>query len=53
MAKKGNRALVKLRSTESGYIYYTSKNRRTSTERIELKKYDPIVRKHVIFRETK
>jgi len=53
MAKKGNRVLVKLRSTESGHMYYTSKNRRTTTQRIELRKYDPIVRKHVIYRETK
>ncbi len=53
MAKKGNRVLVKLRSTESGYIYYTEKNRRNDQGRIEFKKYDPIVRKHVIFRETK
>lgn len=53
MAKKGNRVLVKLRSTESGHMYYTTKNRRTTTQRIELRKYDPIVRKHVIYRETK
>ena len=53
MAKKGNRLLVKLRSTESGYMYYTYKNRRNTTARLELRKYDPIVRKHVIFKETK
>lgn len=53
MAKKGNRVLVKLRSTESGHMYYTSKNRRTTTQRIELRKYDPIVRRHVIYRETR
>jgi large subunit ribosomal protein L33 len=53
VAKKGNRVLVKLRSTESGHIYYTQKNKRNDTNRIELRKYDPIVRKHVLYKETK
>jgi large subunit ribosomal protein L33 len=42
-----------MRSSESGHIYYTQKNRRNDTQRLELKKYDPIVRRHVIYRETK
>lgn len=53
MAKKGNRVLVKLKSTESGHMYITEKNRRNDTGRLELKKYDPFVRRHVIYRETK
>ena len=53
MAKKGNRIIVKLKSTESGHMYITSKNRRTTTARLELKKYDPLIRRHVIYRETK
>jgi large subunit ribosomal protein L33 len=53
MAKKGNRIVVKMKSTESGHMYITSKNRRTTTARLELKKYDPLVRRHVIYRETK
>ena len=53
MAKKGNRIVVKLRSTESGHMYITSKNRQNDTQRLELKKYDPLVRKHVVYRETK
>ena len=53
MAKKGNRTLVKLRSSESGHMYYTQKNRRNDTQRLEIKKYDPMVRRHVIYRETK
>jgi large subunit ribosomal protein L33 len=53
MAKKGNRVLVKLRSTESGHMYYTQKNRKNDANRLELKKYDPFVRKHVVYRETK
>lgn len=53
MAKKGNRVLVKLRSSESGHMYYTFKNRRNDQGRLELKKYDPLVRRHVIYKETK
>ena len=53
MAKKGNRIVVKLKSTESGHMYITQKNRRNDTGRLELKKYDPLLRRHVIYRETK
>lgn len=53
MAKKGPRVLVKLRSTESSHMYISEKNRRNDTQRLELKKYDPILRRHVIYRETK
>lgn len=53
MAKKGQRIVVKLRSTESGHMYITQKSRRNTTARLELRKYDPIVRKHVVYRETK
>jgi large subunit ribosomal protein L33 len=53
MAKKGNRVVIKIRSTESGHMYVTSKNRRNDPGRLEIKKYDPLIRKHVIYRETK
>ena len=53
MAKKGPRVIVKMRSTESSHMYLTEKNRRNDTGRLELRKYDPLVRKHVIYRETK
>lgn len=53
MAKKGNRVMIKLRSSESGHMYYTQKNKRNDTTRIELMKYDPLVRKHVLYKETK
>ncbi len=53
MAKSG-RELIKLESTAgTGYFYVTSKNRRTMTGKLELKKYDPRVRKHVKFVEKK
>jgi large subunit ribosomal protein L33 len=53
MAKAQARETVKLRSTESPFVYTTSKNKRNTTERLQLKKYDPVVRKHVIFKEQK
>ena len=45
---------IKLESTAgTGYFYTTKKNPRTMTEKLEMKKYDPKVRKHVIFKEAK
>jgi large subunit ribosomal protein L33 len=45
---------VKLLSTaDTGYFYVTKKNSRTQTEKLSMKKYDPVVRKHVDFKETK
>ena len=49
-------ATVKIRlvsSANTGFFYVTKKNPRTSTEKISFKKYDPIARKHVEFKETK
>ncbi|MEG7772370.1 50S ribosomal protein L33 [Listeria monocytogenes] len=44
--------MIKLKSTAgTGYTYVTRKNRRNNPDRITLKKYDPVVRKHVDFRE--
>jgi len=53
MAKKGARVLVKMQSTESGHIYHTEKSRRNDPQRLELKKFDPVVRRHVLYREMK
>ena len=53
MAKAGARLTVKLRSTESDHFYSTKKNKRNTTDRLELKKYDPVVRKHVKYKEEK
>ena len=51
---KAKREKIKLESTAgTGYFYTTDKNRRTSTGKLELMKYDPKVRKHVMFKETK
>ncbi|MBR7502968.1 50S ribosomal protein L33, partial [Mycobacterium tuberculosis] len=44
--------ILKLNSTAgAGYTYVTRKNRRNNPDRIVLKKYDPVIRKHVDFRE--
>lgn len=53
MAKPGNRVQVKLKSTESHHFYYTVKNKRNNPDRISLRKYDPVVRKHVEYKETR
>lgn len=45
---------IKLVSTAgTGYFYVTKKNPRTLTEKLSLKKYDPVARKHVEFKESK
>ena len=51
MASK--RENIKLKSTESDFCYYSVKNKSNTQERISLKKYDPTLRKHVEFKETK
>jgi large subunit ribosomal protein L33 len=53
MAKGGKREKIKLKSTESHSCYWTMKNKTNTPSRIELKKYDPTVRKHVVFKEAK
>ena len=53
MAKK-NILLVKLvSSADTGFFYVTKKNPKTKTEKLAMKKYDPKVRKHVVFNEAK
>ena len=53
MATSGNRVIVKLKSTESAYVYTTTKNKNNTPGKLELRKYDPVVKKHVLFRESK
>lgn len=40
-------------SAGTGHFYTTTKNKKTMTEKMEIKKYDPVVRKHVIYKEAK
>lgn len=52
MPRNDKRPIVKLRSTAgTGYTYVTRKNKQNTRERLELRKYDPRVRRHVIFKE--
>ena len=60
MAKKGNRVQVILECTEHKATgvkgtsrYITTKNRKNTTERLELKKYNPILKKYTVHREIK
>ena len=49
---KPSTILIKMVSTaDTGYYYVAKKNPRTQTEKMEMRKYDPVVRKHVIFKE--
>lgn len=51
---KANTVLVKLvSSADTGYFYVAKKNTRTQTEKLEFRKYDPVARKHVTFKESK
>ena len=54
MAKKGKREKIKLEpSAGTGHFYTTIKNKMNTPAKVELKKYDPVVRKHVVYKETK
>ena len=37
----------------TGHFYTTTKNKRTTPEKLEMKKFDPVVRKHVLYKEAK
>tara|TARA_A100001015_G_scaffold305521_1_gene398370 strand:+ start:1820 stop:1987 length:168 start_codon:yes stop_codon:yes gene_type:complete len=51
---KGAREKIKLESSAgTGHFYTTSKNKRTMTQKMEIKKFDPKVRKHVVYKEAK
>ena len=48
------REKIKLVSTaDTGYFYTTTKNKRTQTDKLFFKKYDPVARKHTLFKEAK
>jgi large subunit ribosomal protein L33 len=45
---------IKLVSTAgTGHFYTSTKNKRTKTEKLEIKKFDPVIRRHVLYREAK
>ena len=53
MAKSNTIVIKLLSSADTGFYYVAKKNPRTQTEKLEFRKYDPVARKHVMFRETK
>ena len=53
MAKSAPLLVKWVRSADTGFYYVTKKNPRNLTEKMEQRKYDPVVRKHVIFKEAK
>jgi large subunit ribosomal protein L33 len=53
MAKPATVKIKLVSSADTGFFYVTKKNPRTKTEKLSFKKYDPVVRKHVDFREAK
>jgi large subunit ribosomal protein L33 len=53
MAKSNTVQIRLVSSADTGYFYVTKKNARTKTAKMELRKYDPVARKHVVFKEAK
>lgn len=50
---RNRREIIKLKSTESHYFYTTTKNRKTMVDKFEIRKFDPVLNKHVLFKEAK
>ncbi len=53
MAKAVREKIKLVSSAGTGHYYTTTKNKRTSPDKMEMKKYDPVVRKHVSYKEAK
>lgn len=53
MAKTSTVLIKLVSSADTGFYYVTKKNPRTKTNKLELKKFDPVARKHVLFKEAK
>jgi large subunit ribosomal protein L33 len=53
MAKVSTIQIKMVSMADTGYYYVTTKNGRTNTNKLTLRKYDPVVRKHVMFKEAK
>ncbi len=53
MAKSATQKIKLVSTAGTGFYYVTKKNPRNLTEKLVFKKYDPVVRKHVEFKETK
>ncbi len=53
MAKAASVKIKLVSTADTGFFYVTKKNARTQTEKLSYRKYDPVVRKHVEFKEAK
>ncbi len=53
MAKPTTQKIRLVSTAKTGYFYVTKKNTRTMTEKMTVRKYDPVVKKHVEFKEAK
>ncbi len=53
MAKSAREKIRMVSSAGTGHFYTTSKNKRTKPEKLEMKKFDPVVREHVMYKEAK
>ncbi|MBY0581468.1 MAG: 50S ribosomal protein L33 [Sphingomonas sp.] len=53
MAKPTTIKIKLVSSADTGFFYVTKKNPRTQTDKLTFRKYDPVVRKHVEFKEAK
>jgi large subunit ribosomal protein L33 len=53
MAKSNTVQIKLVSSADTGYFYVTKKNARAQTGKLEFRKYDPVARKHVVFKEAK
>lgn len=53
MAKPATIVVKLVSEANTGFYYVTKKNPRTKTEKLEFRKYDPVARKHVLFKEGK
>lgn len=53
MAKSARDKIRMVSSADTGHFYTTDKNKKNTSGKLEMKKYDPVVRKHVIYKEAK
>jgi large subunit ribosomal protein L33 len=53
MAKSATVQIKLVSTADTGFYYVTKKNSRTSKNKLVLRKYDPVIRQHVDFKETK
>ena len=53
MAKSAREKIRLTSSAGTGHFYTTDKNKKNTPEKLEMKKYDPVVRKHVMYKEAK